>query len=235
MRLTVREVAKALGISDKTVYQWVVAGKIPAYKVNDQYRFVRSEILEWATANRVPVSAEIFLEQDEETELLPKLSEALDTGGVVYHVTGTDRDSVLHSMVECLPLPPDTDRDFVFELIRVRETLGSTGLGDGIAIPHPRSPLMFQVKPSVTLCFLKQPIDFGAIDGKQVFALFTILSPNMRCHIHLLSRLAFALQDPSFRSIITSQASQETILNTVRKIEFSFSPTTLSAQPNAAR
>jgi PTS system nitrogen regulatory IIA component len=234
MKLTVREVAKLLGVSDKTVYRWVGEGKIPVYKVNDQYRFVRSEILEWSTANRVPVSPQIFLEPEEDNKPLSKLSEALEAGRIFYRVEGHDRESVLRSVVKLLPLPADVDHDFVFELIRVREMMGSTGMGDGIAIPHPRNPLMFQSTPSVTLCFLEQPIDFDALDGKPVFALFTILSPNMRSHIHLLSRLAFALQNQAFRSIITAQAARETILNEIRKMEASFSATAPSAQPQAA-
>lgn len=75
--------------------------------------------------------------------------------------------------------------------------LGSTGIGDGIAIPHPRSPLIFNLPhASLTLSFLEKPIDFGALDGKPVFAAFTILSQTVRGHIHLISRLAHVLRTP---------------------------------------
>ena len=45
-----------------------------------------------------------------------------------------------------------------------------------------------------TLCFLEHPIEFGALDGQPVHTLFTIVSPTIKAHLHLLSRLAFALR-----------------------------------------
>ncbi|NLF59173.1 MAG: helix-turn-helix domain-containing protein, partial [Candidatus Hydrogenedens sp.] len=47
MELKIRDVAKLLMVSDKTVYRWVRAGAIPAYRVHDQYRVNRIELLEW--------------------------------------------------------------------------------------------------------------------------------------------------------------------------------------------
>ena len=68
-----------------------------------------------------------------------------------------------------------------------RESLGSTGIGDGIAIPHVRNPIVMHIpRPTITLCFLEHPIDFGALDGQPVHTLFTIVSPTVRAHLHLL-------------------------------------------------
>ncbi|MGV8042245.1 MAG: proton-conducting transporter membrane subunit [Thermoanaerobaculaceae bacterium] len=51
-------------------------------------------------------------------------------------------------------------------------------------------------RPLVTLCFLRRPVDFGAVDGKPVVALFSLVSSTPKMHLHLLSRLAYALRDP---------------------------------------
>jgi PTS system nitrogen regulatory IIA component len=218
--MNVKDVSALLGVSEKTIYRWVGDKKIPAYRVGDQVRFSRGEIIEWATANRVPVSPSISLEPDSETLPLPTLTGALELGGIFFHVEAADRDSALRSVVRALRLPRDIDSDLVFEMLRVREEMASTGVGGGIAIPHPRSPFLLHVdEPSVTLCLLEHPVDFGALDGVPVFALFTILSATARAHLHLLSRIAFALRDPGVQAAIQEPASRETLLTEFRRME----------------
>ena len=220
MRMNVKNVANLLGVSEKTVYRWVADKKIPAFRVGDQVRFSRSEIIEWASANRVSVSPSISLEPDSETLPLPTLAGALELGGIFFHVEATDRDSSLRSVVRALRLPREVDPDLVYEMLRVREEMTSTGVGDGIAIPHPRSPLPLHVdEPSVTLCLLEEPVIFGALDGIPVFALFTILTATARAHLHLLARIAFALRDPSVQAALHERASRETLLLEIRRVE----------------
>ncbi len=86
MQLTVRDAARLLTVSEKTVYRWIKQGKLPAYQINDQFRFSRSELLEWATAKRINVSPEIFAEMDGGGQAMPTLVEALQRGGI--HLRG---------------------------------------------------------------------------------------------------------------------------------------------------
>jgi PTS system nitrogen regulatory IIA component len=217
MQLTVREAAQLLRVSEKSVYRWVADRGLPAHRVGDQYRFNRAELLEWVIANRVNASPHLFEEPDASPTSLPQLADALEAGGVHYRVEGDDRDSVLRSVAHTVRLPEGTDPAFLFEVLRARELLGSTAVGDGIAIPHPRHPLVLHVtKPSVALCFLEKPIDYGALDRKPVATLFLILSPTVREHLHLLSRLAFALQQDGFRGAVMRQAARQEILREAR-------------------
>jgi PTS system nitrogen regulatory IIA component len=150
------------------------------------------------------------------------LSEALRAGGVHYRVSGTDKASVLHAVVDMIQLPEEVDRDFLYQVLLAREALGSTGIGDGIAIPHVRNPIVLHLsRPLVTLSFLDQPVDFGAIDGQPVTTLFTLISPTVRAHLHLLSRLGFALRDPDFKKAVLGQASRDVILEALRRVEIS--------------
>ena len=64
MNLSVRDTANLLSVSEKTIYRWIKLQAIPAYRVQDQYRFNRAEILEWATSRRMNVSSEIFAEPE---------------------------------------------------------------------------------------------------------------------------------------------------------------------------
>ena len=92
--------------------------------------------------------------------------------------------------------------------------MGSTGIGDGIAIPHVRNPVVLHVsKPTVTLCFLEHPIDFHAIDNEPVDTMFAIISPTVRAHLHLLSRLGFVLRDPEFKNVVKNRSAREAIMD----------------------
>lgn len=223
MQLTVRDTARLLNVSEKTVYRWITQGSLPAYRVNDQYRFNRAELLEWATSRKINVTPEIFQEIEGGGTPMPGLSDALQAGGIFYRLEGGDKESVLRGVVENMRLPQEVDRGFLLRVLLAREQLASTGIGDGIAIPHVRNPIVLHVdKPHITLCFLEKPIEFGALDGKPVHALFTVISPTVRAHLHLLSRLAFSLRDAGFKAAIMRQALREEILKEAARIEKSF-------------
>lgn len=219
MQLTVRDAARLLQVSERTIYRWIGDGAIPSYRIQDQHRFNRVELLEWATSRRIPVAPEIFDEPAQE-QAIPSLSEALERGGIHYRVSGKDRESVLRSVVALLHLPEEVDREFLYSVFMARERLGSTGVGDGIAIPHVRSPVVLHVtRPEVSLCLLDQPVDFGAIDGKPVSILFALVCPTVRAHLQLLSRLAFLLRNDALRSVLKRQGSRDEIVAAFRAAE----------------
>jgi nitrogen PTS system EIIA component len=221
MQLGVREAARLLTVSEKTIYRWIKEGRLPAYRVNEQYRFNRAELLELATAQRINVSPEIFHEPPDSLRgPLPTLAEALSIGGIHYRVGGLDKPSVLGAIVDVMPLPEEVDRSFLLQVLMARESLGSTGIGDGIAIPHVRNPIVMHIpRPTITLCFLEHPIDFDAIDGLPVQTLFTIVSPTIRAHLHMLSRLAFVLRDEAFKAVLARQGSRDEIMAGLRRTE----------------
>lgn len=219
-KLSVRDAAAFLNASEKSIYRWIKQGVLPAYRINDQYRINRAELLEWATARKMHVSPEIFEEPESEDVPPPSLAEALRAGGIHYRVGGADKASALRAVVDTLNLPEDVDREFLYQVLLAREALGSTGVGEGIAIPHVRNPIVLHLsRPIVTLCFLENAVDFDALDGQPVTTLFTLVSPTVRAHLHLLSRLAFALRHPKFRASIESQASREEIYESLQAAE----------------
>jgi PTS system nitrogen regulatory IIA component len=220
MKLLVKDAARLLNVSEKTIYRWIKQGSIPAYRLNEQYRFNRAELLEWATSRRISLSPEIFREEEFETASLPHLTEALRAGGIYYRIGGSDKASVLHNVVETMRLPAEVDREFLFEVLLAREALGSTAIGEGIAIPHVRNPVILHLeRPMVTVCFLERAVDFGALDGKPVNVLFTLISPTVRAHLHLLSRLSYALRDRSFKDAVMQQAARDDLLAAAERCE----------------
>jgi PTS system nitrogen regulatory IIA component len=122
--------------------------------------------------------------------------------------------------VQVLPLPDGVDRELLLRLFLAREASASTAIGDGIAIPHVRNPIVLHVaRPAVTLAFLSQQVDFGALDGKPVHVLYSIVSPTNRSHLQQLSRLSFALHYGKHRQTVARQAAREEILQEVHRVE----------------
>lgn len=215
MQLTVRDAARMLDLSERAVQERIEKGELPSQCVNGRYFLNRDELIEWATTHGFSVALPA-----DQMEPMPTLSDALAAGGIVHGLPGKDKDTVLRHLVESMPLPADVDPDFLHSVLMAREALGSTAVGDGVAVPHPRSPILLRVPTAlVTLCFLESPIDFGALDGKPVQALFSMISPNTRVHLHLLSVLAFALRDSGFRKALARRAGTEEILAAVRRLE----------------
>lgn len=220
MRLTVQDVAKLLNVSEKEIHKWVKSGDIPSYRLKEQYRFSKSEIIEWAATRHIKVSHSELSSRSGSSKKLPSVLDAIASGGVFYDVEGDDVSSVLRSVVDLLKLPEDVDRKFLHKILLAREKAGSTGVGEGIAIPHVRNPIILNdATPIVALCFLKKQIDFGAVDGVPVSVLFTIISPTIQIHLHLLSRLSFLLHDKNLKSAIQKKCDWEKLSKEFERVE----------------
>jgi nitrogen PTS system EIIA component len=161
---------------------------------------------------------ELFPEPSDDADL--GIGDALQEGGVFHDVAGTDKSGALAAAVRTVHVPDGFDRDFLLGVLLAREGLGSTAIGDGIAIPHPRHPIVLPVsRPLVSLCFLATPVEFGAPDGKPTHALFLVISPTVRLHLHLLSRLTFALNDAGFKAAVERHAPASEIIAQARRVD----------------
>lgn len=220
MELTVKDVAKMFNVSESVVHKWIENLELPAVRVQGRYRFNKTDLLEWATAGGVRVSAEFISDDATEASFSSNVAEAIRVGGVFYDVPGRDKEAVMKSVVHLIRLPKTIGRKFLLQMLLAREALGSTGIGGGIAIPHPRTPIVLQVdRPTIALFFLECPVDFGSLDGKPVDTLFTLVSPTVRTHLQLLSRLAFLLHEPALKKIIKLRAAEEKIMATIARME----------------
>jgi PTS system nitrogen regulatory IIA component len=220
MLLELKEAAQALNVDEKTVIRWIRKDHLPAEQIRENYHINPVDLLEWATERGIKVNPALYKMHDADNRPLPALSQALEAGGIHCGVAGTDRETVLHTVVSQLNLPPDLDPDFILQVLLAREAMGTTAIGDGIAIPHVRNPILVHLPlPKVSLSYLAQPVDFGALDGKPVQVLFTIITPTIRMHLHLLSKLAFCLREPRLRQILGRECNPEAIHAAIREIE----------------
>lgn len=220
MMLEQNEAAQALNVDEKTVVRWIKKDNLPAEQMYGNYQINPVDLLEWATERGIKVNPALYKMHDADNLPLPSLGQALEAGGIHCGVLGTDKETVLRNVVTQLNLPPELDPGFILQVLLAREALGTTAVGDGIAIPHVRNPILVQLAvPKVSLSYLAEPLDFGALDGKPVQILFTIISPTIKMHLHLLSKLAFCLRDPRLRRILGSACNPHAILSAVREIE----------------
>jgi nitrogen PTS system EIIA component len=218
MELTVRDASAIFNIPESTVFRWIKEKNLPSREINGDYRFSRAELLEWATVNRVKLAADIFQEAGGNGRHL--LFQSLTDGGIAYRAGGADKETVLRDIVAGLPLPEGQDRESLLYLFLSREAMGATALGNGIAIPHPRHPIILPLgRPFLHLCFLERPIDFGAADTQGAHTLFVLICPTIRVHLQMLARIARLLRDDLFQAILKQKSPAEKILDQVRRVE----------------
>jgi PTS system nitrogen regulatory IIA component len=220
LKLSASDAAALLDVDESTVHRWIEERGLPAERIAGRTLLNRAAVLEWATGNRVAVSSRLFRPAEAGGERLPSFAAALAAGGVHHAVPGTTCEEVLREAVGRLPLPDGSDAGELLAVLLAREKAGTTALGDGIAIPHVRSPIVLDVEEAiVSLCFLAGAVDFGAADGKPVKVLFTLVTPTVHGHLHLLAALAFLLRDDAFRAAVEAAAPAGDLLARAAAVE----------------
>lgn len=200
MKLQLKELAAAFNITPDTAERWIRQGRIPVRIKGNQCVFNLPSLKKWAGANNLtytPPGAEVqkILEAPADN-----LHMAMERGGVFYDIEGKSVDDVIRTGVNCITcFDTQGQKQTLYESLLAREELMSTGIGKGVAIPHPRTPLEYGETPAfITTCFLKNSMDYQAVDRLPVFVLFFLICPSSKCHLHLLARLSFCLRDEDF-------------------------------------
>ena len=222
MQLTVEDVARLFGVTEGQIHHWIEDAGLPVAIVNSRYRFNRTELLEWATVRQLDVSPDIFQDQNGDSVEKYALSDALRRGGVV-HVSGNahgDLAAVLRMALHGLALPDGFDLEDLVQLLVARQSVGSTAVGDGIAIPHARFPVVLKMPSAlVRLCFLNEPIHCHTPDSQPINTMFVMVCPTVHAHLQLLAKLAGVLHDVDFRRCLKRRPGETEILREVGRIE----------------
>ena len=148
------------------------------------------------------------------------LAELIERGGIYRDVQGTTLRDVLVSLTTVIPSIPEVPADKLLWAVLEREALMSTSIGHGIAIPHPRNPLITQDNAQFTaLAFLKHPINWNSLDGEKVDTILLIISATAKQHLHTLSEINFFCRQENFYRLLRERAKQEDILSYIRETE----------------
>ena len=216
MQLTIRQTATFFGVDESKVRRWIATRGLPVHHANERLHLNAIEVWEWAVEHGVTVSRRLLDEAWRSPDEVAPLAQLLAAGGIHREIEGTQKRSVLGSVVARLRLPEEVDREHVLAVLEAREAMGSTGIGGGIAIPHVRNPILLHIdRPFVALFLLQHPVDFDSIDGEPVHALFFVVSSSIPVHLRILAELGFVLRDPELRTLLTQRATDEEILGRI--------------------
>ena len=155
------------------------------------------------------------------TTIEQSLADLIERGGIYYNVPGINQKDLLANAIDLLPSIPSLDQGNLLREILDREALMSTGIGRGIALPHPRSPILekFHTDPLVAVVFPVQPVDWNTPDGSKVHTLFMLVSSSAKQHLNALSKINFLCQQEKFSSLIKARSSKEAIIAAIRDTE----------------
>lgn len=220
MHLTIRQAASYLSVPEGTVRRWISTRGLPVHRVNERLHCNALELWEWAVEQGIPVSERLLEQARRAPEDVPRVSALLAAGGIHRDIDGATKAEVLRAIVVALPLPAEVDREFLISVLEAREALGSTGIGDGIAIPHVRNPILLHVAHAfVALALLRQPVEFDAVDGQPVNALFLVVSPTVPTHLRILAQLGALLRDAELRHLLRANAPSDRIRDRIAALE----------------
>ncbi len=219
MQLTVGEVSKLCQVPESEVYLWVKREGLSAQRVNDTFSINASELLAWTSMTDRFISPSTLRALNGDSVKESGLYEALKIGGVIYDVHAEGKRDLFKAVVETLPIPDGFQRETLVDLFMAREALGSTVVQSGIAIPHPRRPIVLAGTDSIArLCYLEMPFAFGDAEAP-VEMLFLLICPTVRDHQQLLSRVANALRDNEFLNLVRTKPPKEAIFDAIRAVE----------------
>jgi PTS system nitrogen regulatory IIA component len=149
------------------------------------------------------------------------LKKLIERGGIYYHVGGSNSEEALTAFISVIPeAGPEIQPGELLKATLEREVLMSTGIGHGIALPHPRNPIAPSAdKQFVALAFLDHPVDWSSLDGIFVDTLFLIVSSNPKEHLKTLSRINFFCQQDDFLELLRKKSSRDDILKYIGDTE----------------
>lgn len=145
-----------------------------------------------------------------------RLENILTPGRSLVNAPGGSKKRVLELIANLIARDrPEVDTAELFEALIARERLGSTGFGNGIAIPHCRLPNC--EAPISAVLRLEAPVDFDAIDGAPVDLLFVLVVPPAATdeHLELLRQIAGLLEREEIRSFLRNAQSNEALYQIV--------------------
>ena len=145
-----------------------------------------------------------------------KLSEILEENHIISDLKARDKKGVLEELAETIVShEPSVDKRALVRVLLERERLGSTGIGEGVAIPHGKFNGISQ--PVISFGRSRKGVDFESMDGQPAFLFFLLVAPENSASIHLkaLAKIAKILKNSSFRQVLMEVHTREELYQTI--------------------
>ena len=148
------------------------------------------------------------------------LLEILSSETTIVGLKGNSKEEIIEELVDCLDAGDAiSDRDKVLQAVVEREKIMSTGIGDGIAIPHGKSDAVQRLVAA--LGTHRRGVDFEALDGEPAFVFFLLVSPaNVSGpHIKALARISRLLKNDEFKKSLIEASTPAEVLEAIAEEE----------------
>lgn len=226
MILTLKELAEYLRVNERTILRMEKSGKIKGTKIGGQWRFNGSQIDQIFFPASQKESA---LETDEEggssilthPQIGIPVSRVMSEDRILLNLTSKTGEDAIKELTDTRMLNGLVlDVSDLREKCLQREKVLSTGVGEGIAIPHPRDPIpTLRASAVVIYGYSKDGIDFNAPDGKKVHMFFLVCSQNIELHLHLMGCMARLLKSQEFVEALPKCKKNADVLKLVMEQE----------------
>jgi mannitol/fructose-specific phosphotransferase system IIA component (Ntr-type) len=152
-----------------------------------------------------------------------KISDLLDSTNVIPDLDAGNKEEAINNLVNTLTSRLDDETiGAVRKAVMERESIMSTGVGKGLAIPHGKCRNLTETYAAFGK--LRQPVEYNAIDGEPVVILFLLVGPESQnsVHIKMLSRISRLLNSSSFREKLLESSDARTIIELFQSEEEHF-------------
>ena len=147
------------------------------------------------------------------------LAQLIHRGGVFKNVEGSTPQEIYSKVCKMIDLPEGLSSDDVYNALCASEEVLSTEVGNGIALPHARSPIMKnESEQRICVVYLKNPIDMKAPDEREVFVMFILLAHNSQIHLKVLSSLASLFRDPKFKKALELRSDEAVLASIIKEL-----------------
>jgi nitrogen PTS system EIIA component len=148
-----------------------------------------------------------------------KILDVLLKEAILSDLKADDKKGVLEELVAPVARIADINHDYLVKVLMERERLGSTGIGEGIGIPHGKVKDL----ESLVLGFglSKKGVDFDSMDGKPAYIFFLLLTPenSTGLHLKLLARISRILKSDLFKQKLLGATNQDEIYSIIKEEE----------------
>ena len=148
------------------------------------------------------------------------LAKLIHRGGVFKNVEGNTPQEIYAKVCKMIDLPEGLTSDDVYNALCAREEVLSTAVGNGIALPHARSPIMkTEEEQRICVVYLKKPIDMKAPDEREVFVMFILLAHNSQIHLKVLSSLASLFRNDKFKKALEARSDEAVLSSIIKELD----------------
>lgn len=223
--MTLSEIAQYLKVSDKTILRMVGKGEIPGHKISSQWRFQRTSIDQWLTAKMQSRPDDDLVSVIQTAPKIIPIVKLIPPERIIMKLSPGDKPEILKQLVQPL-IDGDLleDPDKFLQLLINREEMGSTGIGDGVAVPHVREQEGCGIRETCMVLGLNRDgIEFDSLDSEPAYMFMLLCAGSAVVHLRLLAKSMLMLRTPGMVNAFRRCLDKSEVTDLLVKAHFDLS------------